>query len=89
MARRGFGNPRLHDVNMAAWIARHAQAMKMRVFQNRIWGFSTLRAPFLGVPVIRIMVWGLFWVPPILGTGGITWPRPPHTDSNHQEYPKP
>ena len=32
------------------------------------WGFPTIRGTFLGVPIIRTIVyWGLYWVPPILG----------------------
>ena len=31
-----------------------------------IWGFSKIRGTFLGVPIIRTMVfWGLYWGPPI------------------------
>ena len=33
-----------------------------------IWGFPKIRCTFLGVPVIRTIVfWGLYWGPPILG----------------------
>ena len=33
-----------------------------------IWGFPKIRGTFLGVPIIRTIVyWGLYWVPPILG----------------------
>ena len=33
-----------------------------------IWGFPKIRGPFLGVPIIRpIIFWGLYWGPPILG----------------------
>ena len=33
-----------------------------------IWGFPISRGTLLGVPIIRILVvWSIFWVPPILG----------------------
>ena len=33
-----------------------------------VWGFSKIRVTILGVPIIRIIVlWGLYWGPPILG----------------------
>ena len=33
-----------------------------------IWGFPKIRGTFLGVPIVRIIVfWGLYWGPPILG----------------------
>ena len=33
-----------------------------------IWEFHKIRGTFLGVPIIRIIVfWGLYWGPPILG----------------------
>ena len=33
-----------------------------------IWGFPKIRGTFIGVPIIRTVVfWGLFWGPPILG----------------------
>ena len=32
------------------------------------WGFPKIMGTFLGVPIIRIIVyWGLYWGPPILG----------------------
>ena len=31
-----------------------------------MWGFPKIRGAFLGVPIIRIIVyWGLYWSPPI------------------------
>ena len=34
-----------------------------------IWGFPKIRCTFLGVPIIRTIVfWGLYWGPLILGT---------------------
>ena len=33
-----------------------------------IWEFPKIRVPFLGVPIIRTIVFGgLYWAPPILG----------------------
>ena len=33
-----------------------------------VWGFPKIRGIFLGVPIIRTIVfWGLYWGPPILG----------------------
>ena len=33
------------------------------------WEFPKIRGTFLGVPIIRpIVFWGLYWGPPILGT---------------------
>ena len=33
-----------------------------------ICGFPKIKATFLGIPIIRILVfWGLYWGPPILG----------------------
>ena len=35
---------------------------------DSIWGFPKIRGTFLGVPIIRIIVfWGLYWGPLILG----------------------
>ena len=32
------------------------------------WGFPKFRGTFLGVPIIRIIIyWGLYWVPLVLG----------------------
>ena len=52
-ARRGFGTPRLHDVNMAAWIARH----EIRCAGNENEGFPkwgcgllNIKGPLLGGP---------------------------------------
>ena len=33
-----------------------------------VWGFPKIKGTFLGVPIIRtIVLWGLYWGPPILG----------------------
>ena len=33
-----------------------------------IWGLSQIRGTFLGVPIVRsIIFWGLHWGPPVLG----------------------
>ena len=43
-----------------------------------IWGFPKIRGTFLGVPIIRIIVyWGVYWGPPILGNY--------HIDIDHSE----
>ena len=35
---------------------------------GNIWGFPRIMGTFLGVPIIRIIVyWGLYWGPHILG----------------------
>ena len=37
------------------------------------WGFPKIRGTFLGVPIIRTIVyWGLYWGPPILGNYHMT-----------------
>ena len=37
-------------------------------FQVLIWEFPRIRGTFLGVPIIRIIIyWGLYWGPLILG----------------------
>ena len=41
---------------------------KMRLVQVNKWGFPKIRGTFLGVPIIRIIIfWGLHWGPPVLG----------------------
>ena len=41
-----------------------------------IWGFPNIRGTFLGVPIIRILVfWGLYWGPFILGNYYMTLPE--------------
>ena len=36
--------------------------------KGNIWGFPKIRGTFLGVPIIRTVVYlGLYWGPPILG----------------------
>ena len=36
--------------------------------RSSIWGFLKIRGPFLGVPIIRTIVfWGLYWGTLILG----------------------
>ena len=38
------------------------------------WGLPKIRGSFLGVPIIRTMVfWGLYWGPPILGNSQINF----------------
>ena len=38
------------------------------MIHRAIWGFTKIRATFLGVPIIRTIVfWGLHWGPLILG----------------------
>ena len=48
-----------------------------------IWGFPKFRGTFLGVPIIRIIVyWGLYWGPPIWGTYHIGYPKRHHESLN-------
>ena len=43
-----------------------------------IWWFPQIRGTFLGVPIIRtIIFWGLYWGPPILGNYHRTYIRIP------------
>ena len=49
------------------WLARNT------LLVVPIWGFPKIRGTFLGVPIIRIIVfWGLYWGLPILGNYHIT-----------------
>ena len=44
---------------------------------QEIWGFPKIRGTFLGVPIIRIIIfWGLYWGPSILGNYHLTKIRP-------------
>ena len=48
--------------------------MEARVSWGLIWGFPKIRGTFLGVPIIRTIVfWGLYWGPLILGNYHILW----------------
>ena len=38
-----------------------------------VWGFPKIRGTYLGVPIIRTIVfWGLYWGPLILGSGSFS-----------------
>ena len=40
----------------------------MVMLESPMWGFPKIRGTFLGVPIIRTIVfWGLYWGPLILG----------------------
>ena len=48
----------------------------------RVWRFPKIRGTFLGVPIIRIIIfWGLDWGPPILGNY--------HLRNSYKVHPRP
>ena len=53
---------------MSSIIASAGSGNKRTTGLGDIWGFPKIRGTFLGVPIIRILVFrGLYWGPPIWG----------------------
>ena len=59
----------LCGAHMVGFSVSHEDCLEvLKDFLRNIWGFPKIRDTFLGVPILRIIVfWGLYWGPLILG----------------------